>query len=124
MQQPNRIRTTIQPNIIDKLGNGTYYYNFDIQSEVITINNLESNEVIQETVWTYIQVHLSGHPNYKDCVRAVIRKYLESSEEFDLINSYNSSILGILDTFDRQKYMDYLTLVKDIKVKVKKDLSI
>lgn len=30
MLEPRRIEMNVQPNSIEKLGNGTYYYNYDI----------------------------------------------------------------------------------------------
>lgn len=82
----------VQPNSIEKLGNGTYYYNYDIQSKVVEVTDPETEEVTQETRWTYIQVHLFGQPDHKECIKAIIRQYVDQDEEFDLINSSNSIV--------------------------------
>lgn len=33
MLEPRRIEMDVQPDLIEKLGNGTYYYNYDIKSK-------------------------------------------------------------------------------------------
>ena len=80
----NIASSNIKPNIIERLGNNTYYYNYNITSEQITNQDDE-----EETIYNFIQVHLTGIPDYKDCIRNIIRKYVSQEEEFDLINSYN-----------------------------------
>lgn len=125
MLEPKRIEMNVQPNSIEKLGNGTYYYNYDITSKEVDVTDSETEEVTQETRWTYIQVHLHGQPDHKECIRAIIRQYVDQDEEFDLINSSNSIVLGLSDNqTDRQKYLDYLTLVGEIKTKVRADFNV
>ena len=115
MKEPARIHTNITPKMIEKLGNGTYYYRFDIQSEYSEDSELQYN---------FIQVLLSGQPNYNNCVQAIIRSYLTIDEEFDLINSYNSYVQNLTNNSDVvDKYKDYLNLLTQIKTKVKEDFS-
>lgn len=48
----------------------------------------------------------------------------DQDEEFDLINSSNSIVLGLSDNnSDKQNYLDYLNLVNQIKVNVKNDFN-
>lgn len=125
MLEPKRVEMNVQPNSIEKLGNGTYYYNYDITSKEVDVTDPETEEVTQETRWTYIQVHLHGQPDHKECIKAIIRQYVDQDEEFDLINSSNSIVLGLSDNqIDRQKYLDYLTLVREIKTKVRADFNV
>lgn len=125
MLEPKRVEMNVQPNSIEKLGNGTYYYNYDITSKEVDVTDPETEEVTQETRWTYIQVHLHGQPDHKECIRAIIRQYVDQDEEFDLINSSNSIVLGLSDNqTDRQKYLDYLILVGEIKTKVRADFNV
>lgn len=125
MLEPKRVEMNVQPNSIEKLGNGTYYYNYDITSKEVDVTDPETEEVTQETRWTYIQVHLHGQPDHKECIKAIIRQYVDQDEEFDLINSSNSIALGLSDNqIDRQKYLDYLTLVGEIKTKVRADFNV
>lgn len=125
MLEPKRVEMNVQPNSIEKLGNGTYYYNYDITSKEVDVTDPETEEVTQETRWTYIQVHLHGQPDHKECIKAIIRQYVDQDEEFDLINSSNSIVLGLSDNqTDRQKYLNYLTLVREIKTKVRADFNV
>lgn len=125
MLEPKRVEMNVQPNSIEKLGNGTYYYNYDITSKEVDVTDPETEEVTQETRWTYMQVHLHGQPDHKECIKAIIRQYVDQDEEFDLINSSNSIVLGLSDNqTDRQKYLDYLTLVREIKTKVRADFNV
>lgn len=125
MLEPRRIEMDVQPDLIEKLGNGTYYYNYDIKSKEVNVTDLETEDVTQETRWTCVQVHLHGQPDHKECIRAIIRQYVDQDEEFDLINSSNSIALGLSDNqTDRQKYLDYLTLVGEIKTKVRADFNV
>ena len=104
--------------MIEKLGNGTYYYRFDIQSEYSEYS--EDSEL----QYNFIQVLLSGQPNYNNCVQAIVRSYLTIDEEFDLINSYNSYVQNLTDNSNVvDEYKDYLNLLTQIKTKVKEDFS-
>ena len=120
MQEPRRVQMNVYPQTIQKLGNNTYYYNYDIKKvEVI----LEDKTI--ETQYNFIQVLLNGQPNYKDCVLAVVRSFLTIDEEFDLINSYNNSIIQNIEQIEVvQEYKDYLSLLVEIKTKIKQDFSI
>ena len=116
----NTVSSNIKPSAIEQLGNNTYYYNYNITSEQKINENGE-----QETVYNFIQVHLTGIPDYKDCVKNIIREYVSQTEEFDLINSYNKiQITGEKDSEDMKKYTDYISLLDKIKTNVKRDFNI
>lgn len=122
MKTPVRVTNNQNPGKITKLGNNKYYYNYDIQEIENNISNGIDNT--NTKCYSYIQIYLSGNPNYKDCVEGVIRAYLSETEEFDLINSYNCKILGLLSSdSSEQEYKEYLALVLNIKNKVKMDFS-
>lgn len=116
----NTVSSNIKPSTIERLGNNTYYYNYNIASEQRVNENGE-----QETIYNFIQVHLSGIPDYKDCIKNIIRKYVSQEEEFDLINSYNKvQITGEKSSEDIKKYTDYINLLNEIKTNVKKDFNV
>ena len=113
------INTTVKPDAIQRLGNNTYYYNYNITSEQRTNQDGE-----EETIYNFIQVHLSGIPNYKDCIKNIIREYVSQTEEFDLINSYNKvQLTGEENSEDIKKYTEYIALLDEIKTNVKKDFN-
>lgn len=122
MNTPIRLYTGIKPNTLDDLGSGSWYYNYDIKDEGIWDNN-PNNEPQQ--MYSYIQVKLPYKPTYKQCIEAIIREYISQTQEFDLINSANKLLIqGITEGNDIDKYKEYLTLVDEIKSKVKKDFNL
>ncbi len=125
MIEPRRIQANTYPQTIQKLGNGSYYYNYDIQEVEVEVSK-EGSELGTEieTQYSFIQVYLTGQPNYKDCVKAIIRAFIKIDEEFDLINSYNSYTQQLSsDESVVEEYNEYLTLLSQIKTKVKEDFA-
>lgn len=116
MLQVNRIKTDIKPETFEYLNNGIYYYNYDIQETIEPNSNGEDT-----TFYSFVQVRIPGKPTYDSCVRAIIRAYIDSNSEFDLINSYNAYQLAI--DSDMSDYEDYLQLIKEIKYKVRNDFQ-
>ena len=113
----------VYPQTIQKLGNGTYYYNYDIKEISVEVLDLD-NTIKEKTYYIFIQVLLNGQPNYKDCVKAIIRRFLTVDEEFDLINSYNSYSENLTsDSEVINEYKEYLNILKQIKAKVKEDFA-
>lgn len=113
----------VYPQTIQKLGNGTYYYNYDIKEVEAEVTDQEGSSEL-ETQYNFIQVLLSGQPNYKDCVKAIVRSFLTVDEEFDLINSYNSYTESLSTNSDViSEYREYLNKLKEIKAKVKEDFA-
>lgn len=120
-----RVETNIKPNIIESLGDGYYYYNYDIQSKIVDVTNLENETTTQETRWDFVQSKINGTPNYDRCVSATIRSYLSQDEELSMINKYNAYNQGVIqDSSVVQDYYDYISLVQKIKKAVKKDLKL
>lgn len=125
MLEPRRVSMNAQPEKIQQLGNGTYYYNYDIQSKQVQVNDIETEELHEETRWDYIQVHLRGVPDYKKCIEAIIRAYITLEEELAIINKYSSCQLGVIqDSSATSGYYEYVSLVATIKANVKKDFEI
>lgn len=125
MLEPRRIESNITPQKFVDLGNGNWYYNYDIQSKVVEVPKMDgSGKTVNETRWNYIQIKLSSKPEYKKCIELLIRKFVTQTQEFDLINSANKAILsGAKSSEDITKYREYLDKVEEIKEKVTKDLG-
>lgn len=114
MTTPSRITSIEKPETIIKLGNNSYYFNYDIQPTTLQVVENEVSKNVDG--YSYVQVHIQGQPNYKDCVKNVIRAYVSQEEEFDLINSHNSSAMGITeDSQAEDEYTQYLQLLQTIK---------
>lgn len=114
----NKISSIIEPKKIEYLGDGTFYYNYDIVSNTVESNHDEGSHI----EYSYVQIREYGKPEYKVLVKDIIRKYISEDEEFDIINSYNKSIL-LGDAVNAESYITYLNLVQTIKDKVRQDLS-
>ena len=113
-----RIKSETKPNVIEPLGNGIWYYNYDIREEEIYTTNSEGEQIIVSG-YSYINVRIQGRPTYEKCVKALIREYIDINSELDIINSYNSYQLDINQ--ENTQYKEYLQLIREIKDKVNKD---
>ena len=125
MLEAKRIETNQEPKKIEFLGDGSYYYNYDIKSEKVELPLQEGKTVPKEEIrYNYVQIKLSEKPEYKKCVELLIREFITQTQEFDLINSANKAILsGAKSNKDITKYREYLDKVEEIKEKVAKDLG-
>lgn len=112
------LESNIKPNVIENLGNGYWYYNYNIQETGI------EGENGPEPRYTFTQIRVAGKPEYKKCVELILRQYMSESQEFDLINSANKDLMsGITDSANIDKYKTYLDEVEHIKNIVAKDLN-
>ena len=124
MLEARRIETNIQPNKFESLGDNTFYYNYDIKSEVIMVRSMEDEEEVhEETRWNFVQVHINGKPTYEKCVTAIIRQFIDQDREISLVNEYASKNLDIEET-GSEEYIEYLSLISNIKYKVKLDFGL
>lgn len=125
MLKPKRIESNIPPQKFVDLGNGNWYYNYDIKSETVSIPSMDGGEPSIETRWNYIQIRLEGEPDYKRCVEKLIREYITQSQEFDLINTANRILFNVgTEKMVPSEYLEYLDLVDEIKMNVKSDFDI
>ena len=77
MLEPKRIYSNIAPTITENLGNGNWYYNYDIKSEKVELLLQEGETVPKEEIrYNYIQIKLSEKPEYKKCVELLIREFI------------------------------------------------
>lgn len=125
MLEPKRVESNVTPQKFVNLGSGSWYYNYDIKSEVVSVPRRgNKEETITETRWNYIQIKLGSKPEYKKCVETLIRKYITQSQEFDLINTANRVLLNVgTEKMVPSEYLEYLDLVDEIKAKVKADFG-
>lgn len=125
MLEPKRVESNVTPQKFVNLGNGNWYYNYDIKSEVVSVTRMSNEEeIITETRWNYIQIKLGSEPEYKKCVETLIREYITQSQEFDLINTANRALLNVgTEKVVPSEYLEYLDLVDEIKTKVKADFG-
>lgn len=111
----HRIISSDKPKSIQYLGNNNYYYNYDIQ-EI---------QILDKQMYSFIEIKLTGNPDYKQCIKEIIRQYVSAEEELDLINSANASTNNVVNNSSNiTNYTDYLNLVNTIKINVKNDFNI
>lgn len=122
MKKLRKVQSQEYPKIFIDLNNSRYYYNYNIvEKEIVTLRNSDTKEHVYE----YTPILIEDVPTQKNCIKAVIREYITPEEEFDLINSYNRNILlGEESIEDTEKYKEYLTLLQEIKSRVKNDFNI
>lgn len=127
MIEPKRIESNEFPQKFVDLGNGKWYYNYDIKSKEVEVLNMDNEEPTTKTRWSYIQIKLNSKPDYKKCVEHIIREYITQSQEFDLINSYNRALFNLMSEEEGSKasseYVDYLNKIKEIKDNIRKDFK-
>lgn len=114
----------IRPSIIEPLGNGAYYYNYNVVERKET--DPETGE--EKTVYDYDQVKVWDKPTYEKLVKAVIREEIDETKEFSYVNDYNAAVLGIISDEAKKaeavkSYKEYLQFVVDVKAMVKRDLE-
>lgn len=104
------------------MGNNTFYYNFDIQHTKVMVEPMDEGDPYEEDRWNFIQVLIKGKPTYNKCATAIIREYISQDKEMALVNEYASKTLNIEDA-DSKDYIEYLSLIADIKYKVRLDFG-
>lgn len=120
--ESNIIKTNIKPSSIQLLGNGYYYYNYNVTESTEQVFNEEIGKFEDVTYYNFTQIKLYGTPNYRDCAKAVIRTIIDENDEFSLINKYNAYTFGLYeDETVVAEYKEYLRKLNEIKTNVKKD---
>lgn len=116
MNKPKYIISDTPFEVLYHFSDNSWVYYFDRQSHEELCEPMD-NENSQETktVYTAIQIPSNTKPTYKDCVEKIIRLYLSSSEEFDLINSAYQG--------DDKEYKEWLNKLAEIKNYVKNDFE-
>lgn len=111
----------VKPSIIEPLGNGAYYYNYNVEKITVT------DEAGERTAYAFDTVKIWNTPTYEAVVKAVIRAEIDESAEFDLVNSYNAAQENLLSkeaaAVAVADYKAYLLRVQEIKATVKADLA-
>lgn len=127
MNTPKFMKSFERPEKFIDLGTGYWYYNYNITSAEVQVDvtdpetQMPTGETETKTEYSYLQVRINGNPEYSKCVQTIIRQYVDASQEFDLINSANRSIIA--ENKPTEEYVDYLLLLDNIKENVKADFA-
>ena len=110
-----------KPVAIEAVGNGNYFYRWDIKSETVDMGP----DMGEREQWSCEEALIEGEPDYGKLVTAVIRKDYSADAEMALVNKYNAYQQGISDDGSIVgEYSDFLSLVSSVKAMVRKDLGI
>lgn len=124
----------IRPATVEQLGNGSFYYNFNVKERTQEANVAPQAEAaedvaeVERVTYDYDTVQLWGNPDYAAIVKAVIREEIDETKEFGYVNDYNAAALGLIEDEAEAaravaSYKEYLTFVRDVKAQVKADLT-
>ena len=86
------------------------------------VEHMYEGDPYEEDRCNFIQVLIKGKPTYTKCVTAIIREYISQDKEMALVNEYASKTLNIEDA-DSKEYIEYLSLIADIKYRVRLDFG-
>lgn len=111
--------SNIMPRTFEKVGNGSWFYNYNIKSR--TEKDPESEK--DHTVWEYDQVQVWSLPDDNVLKKAVIAEKYALDEEINLQNNYRRFELKLSnDKAFETDYINYLKDVDTLKEMVEKDL--
>ena len=86
-----KIESTIRPEKFESLNNGIWYYNYDITEKVDLVpkHMSESEELEEQTIYSYVQVRISGQATVDKCWEAVLKEF--KNESNTTLYNYNLS---------------------------------
>ena len=115
-----RSNSNIKPKTFEKVGNGSWFYNYHITKRIV--KDPESGE--ERTVWEYDQVQVWTLPDDNVLKKAVIAEEYALDEEINLQNNYRRFELKLSkDKAFETDYINYLKDVDALKAMVEKDLA-
>ena len=69
----NKIRSYNKPEKFYSLNNGIWYYNYEIEDEVVVIRFMEDTEDTERTTYEFAQVRINGEPTVPKCYEAILK---------------------------------------------------
>lgn len=100
------------PVALEHDNDGSHIFNFNVEDDT----ELEEGQKKPTKIgYKYRTVRIYEEPTRKNIKKAIIRATLSESEEFALVNAYNSFNLGITDDETAvDRYEEYLHFLADI----------
>lgn len=109
-----------KPLTFEKVGNGSWYYNYDIHTN--EVKEGDTDETRQEYEFQRVQVW--GNIDDDKLKKAVIKDKYDESEEINLQNNYQRYVLGLsTDESYKTDYIAYLKEIDTLKTMVDADLK-
>ena len=114
----NKVNSNNKPTVIEKVGNGTYLYHWDIKEVQISDG---TNGTSTHTGYEYFEVKICEQLSCDAITKAVINEVYPKDTEQKLINDYNGYVLGILDESYLTAYKAFISGRKVLKDQIKSD---
>ena len=113
-----------RPSILEKVGDGSYRYRWNITEVEIPKHMMEDNQETS-TQWSCDEVIIFAPLSPNKITKKVIAELWDSNYEQKLLNEYNASTLGMYDeetaTNKINKYKDFLRQREAIKHQIDED---
>ena len=113
-----------RPSILEKVGDGSYRYRWNITEVEMPNNMMEDNEETR-TQWSCDEVIIFAPLSPNKITEKVIAELWGSNYEQKLLNEYNASTFGMYDeetaTNKINKYKEFLSQREAIKHQIDKD---
>lgn len=113
-----------RPSILDKVGDGSYRYRWNITEVEMSNDMMEDNEETR-TQWSCDEVIIFAPLSPNKITEKVIAELWDSNYEQKLLNEYNAATLGMYDeetaTNKIDKYKEFLRQREAIKQQIDED---
>lgn len=113
-----------RPSILEKVGDGSYRYRWNITEVEMPNDMMEDNEKTR-TQWSCEEVIIFAPLSPNKITEKVIAELWDSNYEQKLLNEHNASTLGMYDektaTYKINKYKDFLRQREAIKHQIDED---
>ena len=108
-----------RPKVFEKVGNGSWYYNFNITE--VTVEDQESGTRVE---FHFDRVQVWNTSDENSLKKAVVSDRYTESEEINLQNNFQRYALGLSkDEKFKSDYIEYLTEIDTLKNMVDADLK-
>lgn len=116
-----------RPSILEKVGDGSYRYRWNITEVEMPNDMMEDNEKTR-TQWSCEEVIIFAPLSPNKITEKVIAELWDSNYEQKLLNEHNASTLGMYDektaTYKINKYKDFLRQRETIKQQIDEDCKL
>lgn len=99
-----KIESTIEPKKFESLNNGIWYYNYDVTERVELVHehmSEESEDLVEQTIYSYVQVRITGPVTVNKCWEAILKAYKDESNttlyNYNLSPSKNDESIALAD---------------------------
>lgn len=108
-----------KPAVLEYDNDGSSIYRFNITPEMG-----DGEKAKMQIGWQCCEIRVWNKPTKENVKKAIIRSVIDETAEFDLVNSYNKHVLGIVPSDAAvAEYREYLQFTEDLDAMLLADLS-